>query len=101
MAIRLKTLGSCKAVAPVFGATAAFTVTAVKLPWEGRDKRGRDENNALSYNLQMYPSWKKSMCVFVSFGKDCSRSRWKACKKGEMKTVEASHLCTLYAKRQP
>lgn len=51
MAISLKTLGSCEAVAPVFGATAVVTVTAVKLPWEGRDKRRRDENNDLSCSL--------------------------------------------------
>lgn len=39
-------------MAPVFGATAVFTVMAIKLPWEGRGKRRRDENNRLSYNLQ-------------------------------------------------
>lgn len=39
-------------MAPVLGATAVFTVTAVKLPWEGRDKRRGDENNGLSCSLQ-------------------------------------------------
>ena len=53
MAVSLKTLGSCEAAAPVFGATAVFTVTAVKLPWEERDKRRREENNGLSCNLHM------------------------------------------------
>lgn len=42
MAVPLKTSGSCKAVAPDLGVTAVLTVTAVKLPWGGRDKRGRD-----------------------------------------------------------
>lgn len=51
MAVSLKTLGSCEAVAPAFGATAVVTVTAVKFPWEGRDKRRRDENNGLSCSL--------------------------------------------------
>lgn len=48
MAVSLKTLGSCKAVAPLFGDTAVVTVTAVKLSWEARDKRSRAENNGLS-----------------------------------------------------
>lgn len=39
-------------VAPVFGAAAVFTVTAIKLPWEGRDKRRREENNGSSGKLQ-------------------------------------------------
>ena len=49
MGIYLKTSGSCESVAPAFGATAVFTVTAVKLPWEGKVKRSGDENNGLSY----------------------------------------------------
>lgn len=58
-------------MAPAFGATAVFTVTAVKLPWEGRDKR-RDENNGLSCNLQtsegIWLEERGGVCVCVGRG---------------------------------
>ena len=76
---------------PVSGATAVFNVTAVKLPWEGRDKRRRDENNALSYNLLMskVSQLGEREGAFVGAGRGCCRSGQKL----EIKTMEASHLC--------
>lgn len=60
-------------MAPVFDATAVFTVTAVKLPWEGRDRRRRDENNGLTCNLQMSKVSRlekrgRCVCVFMLGG---------------------------------
>ena len=64
-------------VAPLFGAAAVFTVTAVKLPWEGRDKRGRDENNGLSCKLQTsIMVGEGEVCVFMLGG------RWGCCSSG-------------------
>lgn len=51
-----------------------FTVTAIKLPWEGWDKRRRDENNGLSYSLQTRKlSWlERRRCVDA--GAECGNS---------------------------
>lgn len=55
-------------MAPVFGATAVFTVTAVKLPWGGRDKRGRDMRTMAchaTWRQAKYHGWRKEKCVYV------------------------------------
>ena len=45
MTITLKTQGSV--VAPAhFGATAALTVTAIKILWEGRERNRMKKNNS-------------------------------------------------------
>lgn len=75
----MKTQGNCEeaaAAAPgffsFFGATAVFTVTAVKLPWERerQDREGDMGNNRPSCNLETgaVTDGEEEVCVYFRGG---------------------------------